>query len=169
VKAKFPFDPEVECEFRLARDDTYKSAGARRRQPIFDLWSCIIGAPPPVNAVREFNLKPEDGLSTLMDAHACFLGVRRPCGEDGDGARQAAYIIKPDSAYEYKPHMACVAHKYDVPSDVVFVAYVRLDEPCEAGGHNVKGVLTHWHFVLADEADAMLPEDFQERYDKALW
>lgn len=170
VPATSPFDRSQQCAFRVARDDALKIATARRRQPIFDLWSCILGAPPPVNSVRAFNApRPDDGLTTLANAHACFVGIRRPCGEDGDGGKQLVYIIKPRCFYEYVPGLACVAHKSDVPSDVVFAAYARLDEPCAQNGHKIKGVLTHWHFVQADAIDAMLPEDYQRRYDRRLW
>jgi hypothetical protein len=170
VDAPSPFDRSQECAFRIARDDVLKVALARRRQPIFELWSCILGAPPPVNGVLQFNApSPDSGLTTLADSHARFMGIRRPCGEDGDGAKQLAYIIKPDCFYEYVPSPACLAKKFDVSADLVFVAYVRLDEPCTQGGHRVKGVLTHWHFVEADSTDATLPEDYQKRYDKRLW
>lgn len=169
VVAPSPFDKAQTCEFRIAREDLVKSVLSARRQPIFELWSCILGAPPPVNNVETFNLKPSDGLTSLGDAHACFQGVKRPCGEDDDGSAWLAYILKPDAFYEYVSHMACVAHKQEAPSDIVFVAYVRLDEPCAPDGHRVKGVLTHWHFVIADEADASLPEEYQKRYDRRLW
>ena len=33
----------------------------------------------------------------------------------------------------------------------------------------IKGVLTHWDFVEADERDAMLPEGYDTRFRKQLW
>ena len=52
-----------------------------------------------------------------------------------------------------------MAQKQEVPDDLVFVAYVRLDAPCEEEGSPLKGALTHWGFVETDQLDPLLPVD----------
>jgi hypothetical protein len=81
-----------------------------------------------------------------------------------------AYVLKPRFFYEYRPHMACVAYKAEVPDDLVFVAYVKLDMPCNTpSGHPVQGVLTHWQFVEAGDGDLLLPREADSRYSRRLW
>jgi hypothetical protein len=142
---------------------------ARRREAALDLWSVILGEPPRVPLVEEFNDRAASGLSRLDDAHACFIGVRRPCAEDPTGDGMVAYVLKPRFFYEYRPHMACVAYKAQAPDDLVFVAYVKLDMPSDASGHSVKGVLTHWQFVEAGNSDPLLPIEAESRYSRRLW
>jgi len=170
VKAPSPFSRGELCEFRIGREDAVKQARAHRRQPVLDLWSCILGEPPPVPNVMRYIERPYDGLTSFSMAHACFRGIRRPCGEDADGENILAYVLKPTSSYEYVPNLVCVVAKSAVAADLVFVAYVKLDHPCVPEGHLVKGVLTHWQFVEADEGAAFsLPIDYESRYRERLW
>ena len=119
--------------------------------------------------MRHRNPSPLVGLSKLEHAHACFRGVKRPCDTDESGEGVIAYVLKPSSFYEYAADPVCVAKKAEVPSDLVFVAYVRLDVPCEPFGHILKGILTHWQFVESDRLDESLPVDFETRYSRRLW
>lgn len=169
VVARSPFRREQACAFRIAKEDAVKAAKARRREAAFNLWSVILGEPPRVPLVEPFNAAAAVGLSRLDDAHACFEGLRRPCAEDTTSERMVAYILKPRFFYEYRPHPACVAYKAEVPADLVFAAYVKLDVPCGASGHPVKGVLTHWQFVEANDSDPLLPREANSRYDRRLW
>jgi len=95
--------------------------------------------------------------------------MRRPIGEDGLGDGFVAYVLKPKFFFVYDARPPLVmSHKMEVAQDLVFVAYVRMDQPVDA--HDVsKGVLTHWHFVEADSRDAMLPMGYDERYVEQLW
>jgi hypothetical protein len=104
--------------------------------------------------------------TTLMRALRGSAGLA-PEDQTGDG--MVAYILKPRFFYEYRPHPACVAYKAEVPDDLVFVAYVKLDAPCGASGHPVKGVLTHWQFIEAADSDLLLPGEADSRYDRRLW
>lgn len=165
IRARAPEDRSRSCRVRVNREDVVKAAGRRRRQPAYDFWSVLNGKPPPVPN-READ--PNSGLMTLFDAHACFQGVRRPIAEDADGDRFVAYVLKPSHFFVYDarpPLVMCL--KRVVDADLVFVAYVRLDEPMHTNA--VKGVLTHWHFVEADSRDNRLPDDFDHRYVKQLW
>jgi len=170
IRARSPFDPNRQCLYRIAREDCVKAARARRRQPVFEFWSILNGEPPPVpNVERYGRASAVMGLVRLTAAHACFRGIRRPFAEDDSGANILAYVLKPTQFYRYEPNLACVAQKQNVPEDVVFVAYVRMDEPCEGERIDIKGVLTHWGFVEADSANLPLPVDHASRYDERLW
>jgi hypothetical protein len=166
VAAVSPFDPEPVI-YRIARHDVEKARAAMRRQPIFDLWSIVLGEPPQVPNVAP--AKPGE-LTCLAEAHACFQGIRRPVGLDDDGSSMLAYILRPRTHYVYEPSMVCVAAKQAVPADLVFAAYVRLDEPFGAKFPGTTGVLTHWQYVEADsDGQVLLPVDYQTRYHKRMW
>lgn len=165
IRARSPEARNRACRLRVNREDVTKAAAMRRREPAYEFWSILHGKPPPVPHREE---KPDDGLITLFDAHACFQGVRRPIAEDGDGARFVAYVLKPRYFFAYDPRPPLMMTiKEAVPEDLVFVAYLRLDEPADTDV--IKGVLTHWHFVEADEKDGRLPVDYEHRYVKRLW
>ena len=105
------------------------------------------------------------GSPRLFSRHKAANRTRRRLGE-----RVLAYVLRPRTYYVYEPSMVCVAAKQAVPSDVVFVAYVRLDEPFGTGFPLNKGVLTHWQFVEADsDGQVLLPVEFQTRYHKRMW
>jgi hypothetical protein len=108
-------------------------------------------------------------LSGLKDAHALFRGIERPLAEDDDGANVLAYVVKPTTMYEYDSNsMVSVALKITVPQDVVFVVYVRLDNP-DAAPEDMTGIVTHWGFVEADKDDPTLPTEYNSRYRQRLW
>ncbi len=132
VIAKSPFDKGATCRLRLSREDAMKAAIAHRRQPIWELWSIVLGEPPPVPNVRTWglNVPPEEGLITLVEAHACFRGIRRALAEDDNGDNVAAYILKPRFFYEYRAHLVSTAAKLTVPAGLLYVVYARLVLPC---------------------------------------
>jgi hypothetical protein len=165
IRARSPESRSIPCRVRISRADTYKAADARRRQPAYDLWGVLLGKPPPV---------PHDipdaaeNLTTLFDAHACFRGLKRPIAEDSVGGTWLAYVLKPRFMFAFVPTASpTVMEKRAVPPDLVFVAYVRLDEP--SVGNPTKGVLTHWHFVETEGWNHHLPLDFENRYVERLW
>jgi hypothetical protein len=166
VRARSPDNRSLPCRIRISRGDTYKAADARRRQPAHELWSIVIGKVPPVPNLPNGN---GDGLISLFDAHACFKGIQRPLAEDPSGGNWIAYVSKPKFFFTFEPRPPGVfTEKRPVPSDLVFVAYVKLDEASDGLGAT-KGVLTHWHFVECDKSDPMLPLDFARRYAQRLW
>lgn len=165
VHARSPQDPERLSEFRIARGDVFKAADSRRRQPAYALWSVVLGKAPPVPHGVE---NADHGLSTLLDAHACFQGIRRAAGEDDDGDQFVVYVLKPSFffAYEFLSPVVLTT-KEAVPPDLVFLVFVRLDHPSEPG--TIQGVITHWDFVEVDERNESLPEGYDERFRKLLW
>jgi hypothetical protein len=158
----------IPCIYRLGISDVMKMAWARRRQPIFELWGCVLGRPPPVPGCRQRNRRVAGQLLGLSAAHALFQGIERPLAEDDDGENVLAYVTKPQFMYKYDPDMVSVALKVPVPQDVVFVVYVRLNSP-NGDPKAMIGTITHWGFVEADENDPTLPTDYASRYRSRLW
>jgi hypothetical protein len=133
------------------------------------LWSVILGHPPPVPGVEYRNRPAPNELTSLIDAHACFRGINRPFAEDDEGSNVVAYILRPKLFYEYTADMVCTAAKVSVPEGMVFVAYAKLVESTDGAPRAVRGVLTHWGFVEADEATPELPVNYATRYRVRLW
>jgi hypothetical protein len=144
ILAPSPESKSTPCNFRVATRDSYRLAELASRQLIFDFWSVVVGVPPPVpNVARNHPLEQE--LVSLIEAHALFQGIERPFAADDDGSNVLAYILKPQKFYEYVPSMVCVASKADVPDDVLFVTYVRLDPVTDGprsrqGNHHALGI-----------------------------
>lgn len=140
------------------------------KQTAFDLWSQIIGIAPPVPGVREQMAKHGvKRLVSLCDAHACYLGVNRPVGEDDKGANVLAFVCKPKCCFAYEPTMSGVAKVQILPPDVVFVIYVRLDAEYLENAESYAGVVTHWSIVESDTEDSMTPRDAKQRFSRQLW
>ncbi|HEX4197587.1 MAG TPA: hypothetical protein VHZ26_09095 [Caulobacteraceae bacterium] len=165
IHIRSPEDRGTFCRVRVSLGDILKAAGAHRRQPAYEFWSILNRSAPPVPHQES---DPDAGLIGISDAHACFQGIKRPIAADNDGAAVLAYVLKPTFFYVYELRSPIVLTlKEPVPNDLVFMAYVRLDEPSLGSG--VRGVLTHWQFVEADPADLRLPVNFRNRYTKRLW
>jgi len=168
ITALAPEDRNQVCAYKIGRDDTLKAARAGRRQPAFQLWSVVLGHPPPVPGVEYRNRPEPNELTSLVEAHACFRGIERPLAEDDEGSNVVAYVLRPKVFYEYTADMVCTATKVTVPPGFVFVAYAKLVEP-DGVPRAVRGVLTHWGFVEADEATPELPVNYATRYRVRLW
>jgi hypothetical protein len=168
VLARSPHNRDVICTLSLATKDLQKAAKAGRRQPMYELWSVILGSPPPVPGVEHRNNPGADDLTSLMEAHACFRGIERPLAEDDDGAKVVAYVLRPRFFYEYDPDMVSLALRVPVPRDLVFVTYARLLGEGGKTGELV-GVVTHWGFVEADPRNLRLPVNSSTRYRERLW
>jgi hypothetical protein len=170
IRARSPSDKNEFCRFRLSREDATRAALAYRRQPIWEMWSIIIGEPPPVPNVKSWgiNVPAEEGLTALIEAHACFRGIKRAIAEDDNGENVITFILKPRFFYEYRPGLVCVAAKLAVPVGLVFAAHARLDVPADTDSSTM-GVVTHGAFVETDKNEPLLPEDHSDRYIERLW
>lgn len=128
----------------------------------------LAGQVPPIPGAEQMVGFGDQDLTRLIDAHACFKGIRRPCALDDSGGNFIAYVLKPRVffAYDQRPPVPWMRRR-NVPPDTVFVAYARLDEPHDAA-ENI-GVLTHWQFVEADEIATNMPVGFKERFVTDLW
>ncbi len=170
VVARSPFDKGAICRFRMSREDATKAAAAHRLQPIWELWSVVVGEPPPVPNVRSWgvNVPAEEGLIALVEAHACFRGICRALAEDDNGEDVVAYILKPLFFYKRVVNLVCLAEKEVTPEGLLFAVYVRLDMPWN-GENSTVGVVTHGGFVEADTADPLLPVDHESRFVERLW
>ena len=169
VHAPSPFDRFSLCTLRISRNDTCRAARAGRRQMAFDLWSMILGNPPPVPGLHARNEARPGELISIAEAHACFRGIERPLAEDNNGTNIVAYVLRPRIFYEYDPNMVSVALKVPVPRDVVFIVYVRLADQARVEKSEPIGVITHWGFVEVDSADPRLPVNYASRYRVRLW
>ncbi len=130
----------------------------------------VIGEPPPVPNVKVWgvNVPAEEGLTTLVEAHACFRGILRAIAEDDNGDHVIAFILKPRFFYEHAINMVCAAAKRATPEGLVFVTHARLDQPYDPQSTTV-GVITHGGFVEVDPKDPLLPVDHASRYVERLW
>lgn len=162
--------------YRIAQSDVKKALNLNRRQPIFDLWSAVLGEIPPVpNAKSKWaNINATKGLTSLLSATSCFRGLKRPVGDDDHGFDTFAFITKPTCMFRYEPSMGCTIRPVDVPSDLVHVTYVRMDYPegratAQKVPDRVIGIVTHWEFVEADPLNPELPLGFAERYRQRMW
>lgn len=169
IIAASPQDKSQQTRFRLGGGDLAKSAREGRRQPAYEAWSILLGCPPPVPNVERWKSQADSGLTSLLEAHACFQGLERPCAEDDDGEGFLAYILRPQFFYRYTPSMKCVAERKRVADDLLYVAHIRLDQPEEFGMGPTRGVFTQGGFVEADSVDKLLPVDHQSRYLRRLW
>lgn len=178
VLARHFSNPKEVVSYRLSTVDVRKLHAASRRQPVFDLWSVVVGEPPPIDNISyAISRAPNHSLLSLSDAHACFRGIRRPIGLDERGWDVVAYVSKPKWFFASCPHLVCQAEAALVPSDLVFVTYVILDWPTEASNAravarqrpSAHGVIVRGEFVEADPIEPELPVDFRERYRKRQW
>ena len=155
VLGRSPFDRSHVAYYRLSKTSVAKMDIAKRRQPIFDAWTSVIGDVPPVNnSATLARHAASRRLASLSDAYACFRGVRRAVGDDKTGFDVFAFVSRPTWGVKYTPSMSCVLSWFLIPDDLVFVAYVRLDHPSvgrygspSATGFPVRGAISHWQFV----------------------
>lgn len=164
IRARSPFDKTKSCQMQLGRRDLIRAAEAHRRQIAYALWSTLLGKAPPV---PHHLVDANSGLTRLEDAHACFMGVKRPVSDDDSGDRMVAYVLKPtfQFVFEFLPPIV-FARKMPVPPDLVFVAFAHLDKIEDRG--STMGVLTHWQLIDADST-GMLPVGHSARYNMRLW
>ena len=177
VVGRSPFNRYEVAYYRLSKSAIAKMDVAKRRQPILDAWTCVLGEIPPVNNSSILQKhRASSLLLSVADAHACFRGVKRAVGNDDRGFDVVAFVSRPSWGACYTPSISCPVSWFCVPDDLVFVTYVRLDHPAQgrygtpaADGIAVQGVISHWQFVEADAAERDLPAGYKERYRKRLW
>ena len=169
---------ELAAFYRVAQSDVHKALALNKRQPLLDLWSCVIGEVPPFpNAnARWGSLVGKGTLTSMADATACFRGLKRPLSDDDRAFDCYAFVSKPKKRFIYEPSTVCSVKLVDVPDDLVHIAYVRCDYPAgrprrgdDQQDSSSVGVVTHWHFVEADPTNPELPIDFRDRYRQRIW
>lgn len=178
VFAKAPFKGSGAVLFRVSRNAIMKYGENNRVQPILDFWGCVEGQCPPAFNV-EFLAAQEKGflLSPLADAYACFRGIKRPLDGDDHGFDVIAYVTKPKWSFEWQPDMKGIIKPIAIPSDLVFISFVRLDPSTEdnanwrlrIGKALPSGIIVKWGFYEADKENTQLPVDFKERFRRQLW
>lgn len=176
VVGKAPFDRSEILAYRVSSGDLQKHLSQGRRQPILDLWCHVHGELPPIAGVSRYNSLLAAHPTGLHTAHACFRGLMRPAGEDDRGLDFAAFVTKPKIGFRYQPSMNCLIQPFNIPDDLVFVIYARLDFP-EGRAYQrtngkrpvTNGVVTHWQLVECDLKNPMLPIDYETRFRRKLW
>lgn len=177
VIARSPASKARLVGFRLATGEARRALEHNRRQPVYDLWSGVLGVVPPQAGA---SLQSPNGeivaLSGINTAHACFRGIRRPVGHDEHGFDYLAYVHKAPYRFSYIPSMGRCVQLVRVPDDLLFVPYVKLDFPegrpygkRQSKKASVMGVVTHWDYVEADSEAPDLPLDHQTRFRRREW
>ena len=176
VVARSPFNRECVALYRLSKHTFAKLDSAKRRQPFFDAWTCILGEVP---LQQLLNVDKEQWRPEIVFAvgRARLLSRRETCRRrDTHGFDVVAFVSRPAWGVCYSPSLSCPISWWSVPNDIVFVTYVRLDHPpsgrygtATASEALVRGVITHWHFVEADPEINDLPIGYQVRYRRRLW
>ena len=177
VAGRSPFNRYEVAYYRLSKGVIAKMDAVKRRQPILDAWTCVLGKTPPVNNSSILHNHYASGnLLRLLDAHACFRGVKRAVGNDDRGFDVIAFVSRPSWSACYVPSLSCPVSWFPVPNDLVFVCYVRLDHPAvgrygtpNAKGAAVQGVISHWQFIEGNSTERDLPVEYKERYRRRLW
>lgn len=110
VLARSPNSRKDLVAYRLATGEARRALDNNRRQPVYDLWSGVLGVPPPQAGAS--SKLPNGGivqLHGLGTAHACFRGIKRPVGDDEHGFDYLAYVHRAPFRFEYHPSMSrCV-------------------------------------------------------------
>lgn len=142
----------------------------RFRTPMLQTWFHLTGVWPPVPnlmALPEGECQP----GTLLDAVACFRGIKRPCLDEDDGDSVLVYILKPESTlvFDDRPPLPHPVIKM-LDKDLLLAAYVRLAErSIAAAGGKVSGCVTKLETLEAGPGEPGLPLDHFERYEKRVW
>jgi hypothetical protein len=173
VLGRSPFDRTKITSFRIATHDIQKALDNYRRQPLLDLWACVVGELPNFAGVERYAQQFADNRSSLSQSHACFQGLKRPIGDDDHGFDVIAFVTKPAMTFTYAPDFGCMIKPKAVPKDLIHVAYVQLDRVRAQSQSRSEladtGTVIHWEFVEADATETLLPIDFQTRYRRRRW
>jgi hypothetical protein len=175
IIGRSPFNKDEITSYRIAVDDIRKGLAANRKQPLLDLWSAGLGELPPFPNIQRYASEFGATRTALIDARACFRGLKRPLGDDDTGYDIVAFVSKPTKIFVFDPTSACLVNIKSVPYDLVFVVYVRLDFPerrtyQRAGNAPAfSGMVVSWEFVESDAEDPTLPSGHKDRYRRRLW
>ena len=177
IISRSPFDRDQAVFFRFNKQDVEKAVRVGRRQIALDAWSLVLGQLPPIPNVQKLApLLQSRPLSSVRDSYACFRGVRRPVGLDDRGFDFVAFVSKPYWFVASAPSLSCLAELRPVPDDLVFVVFMRLDQPSTGrygvgvDSSTVSGVITHWQLIESVTVDGeQLPVGYRQRFRKRLW
>lgn len=169
ISAKSWKDPSKLISVRVSEDITGKNIQNWRRTPLYCVWAHLLGQLPPFTNA---SIAQGDGVSisftTLEDATACFMGVKRPYMDRDNGENVLTYVLPVSGTVEYHPRMAAPIRGAPVPQDVVLTVQVCLTDPLQNDDTGLCGTVTRMEFVRS-EAGTNLPVDHFERYGNQCW
>lgn len=143
---------------------------ARRKTDLFEAWSHLVGRFPPIN--NGFMLQYEGGyadMKSIRDSHACFAGLQRPCNDSVNGEGTFIYVLSTPSTIRWRRGMDFVASVKPVAEDLLLTFHVNDSSDLQLNGEVVSRVVTKWEFVQACVNNPLLPENYNNRYQKQLW
>jgi hypothetical protein len=141
-----------------------------RRTPILQLWTHVVGKPPPVNLIsRVFQGASVPTLQTLGDAVACFQGVKRPHVAEEDGDSVLIYVLNPLVTIVWEAGMACIAKAMRVPKNTVLTVQVCTNGALLAGSEGIHGVVTRLEYISSSGDEPTLPVRYRSRYLREKW
>ena len=160
-------DPQVKV--RLGVDASWVRLNAihARLQPLLDFWALVKGMAPPINCIGYHEGYVPQDLRGLSAAHALFCGLKRPLDDTTNGDHVHIFLTSPPILYGSVESMVCLAKARPAPKNAVFACYVRRYE--EETQDKLSGRILAWEWVKADDADPLLPQDFQDRYQLERW
>lgn len=162
-----PKDGEI-LLLKVSRDITDVLRPGVLKTPLFMVWVHLLGLKPPMRQAGSIDLHDlVPSYSTLQnDATACFRGIKRPCGDDDNGATVCIFVMRPYVSVRYVPSMASLVDMYEVPNDMCLTVHAVMRPPSGRGG--VNGIITRLEYVRCD-IQSGLPIDHESRYEERLW
>jgi hypothetical protein len=116
-----------------------------------------------------------NGTLGLLEAHALFQGLKRPCLMLGHDADICVYVLSSASTFVYRANVknkSVGPERYPKPDASVFVVYANLSmrqNQSESGQVALDGVILFWEWILADQDQPLLPAQHGSRYVKRIW
>jgi len=189
VSAPSPEDRTKQIRCAISPDYVDSLAGASRLTPIFQLWTHVVGELPPINNASRLTAGPVvPTLTTLVDAIACFRGVKRPYDDEPDGSSVLIYVLNPSVTVARDVSLVCMAKAVVVPSNACLTvqmkptaALQRRPAPLNSDvarsygsggpedGELIHGVVMRLEFVSGNGGTPILPSKHEGRYLERLW
>jgi len=163
-------DPDRSVTYAISPVYIERNAAVVRRTPVFQVWTHLVGALPPIPGIQTLaRRRVTPTLTTLHDAVACFRGLARPLNGERRGESTLIYVLNPAVSIAYEPAMTCVARAVTVPPNTVLTVQVQPIETLPVDSHMVSGTVTRLEYVFSDSAESALPDSYQTRYLEKMW
>jgi hypothetical protein len=170
VEAPSHADKSNIVKYAISEDLTGVNRANWLRTPLYWVWVHLHGKVPPIQNISVLARdQPQPDFTTLLDATACFQGIKRPHLTENNGESVLVYVLKPSVSVEYAARMTCPIRTIITPTDVVLTVHVRLKESLQIPLQGVDGIVTRMEPVAADAVNCNLPVDHATRYAGRIW